>query len=74
MTDALPTTGDRVRGALATARIKQVDAASALNISQSGLSRRISGELAWQDGEVEIIARLCRVPVDSLRQREDVAA
>jgi predicted transcriptional regulator len=56
-----PSLGDRVRGALVTARIRQVDAAAELGISQPVLSRRLAGELPWRDGELEKLAALCGV-------------
>jgi len=59
-------TGDRVRGALATAGIKQVEAAAELGISQPALSRRIAGWVRWRDGELELIAVMCGVPGESL--------
>lgn len=76
MTDATPSTGDRVRGALATKRIKQAEAAAVIELSQSQLSKRLSGRVAWRDGEIEKIADLCGVTVDQLtgkRRRKAVS-
>lgn len=61
-----PTVGDRLRGALATARIKQVDAAAVLGISQPALSRRLAGEVEISREEIEKLAALCNVPVSTL--------
>lgn len=60
------TVGDRLRGALVTARIRQVEAARKLGISQPALSRRLSGNAPWRDGEVEKLAAICGIPLSDL--------
>lgn len=61
-----PTTGKRVRGALAAAGLYQRDAAAALDISQGQVSKRLADKIAFRPGEVEKLAELCGVPLHSL--------
>jgi transcriptional regulator with XRE-family HTH domain len=51
---------------MATARIRQTDAARRLGISQPALSRRLSGGAPWRDGEVEKLAAICGIPLTDL--------
>lgn len=66
--------GHRVRGALAVAGLRQVDVAEELGISQSELSRRITGRRRWRDGELAKIAKICGVPERSLTAKAREAA
>ncbi len=58
-----PTTGKRVRGALAAAGLYQRDAAAALGICQSQVSLRLADKIAFRPGELEKLAELCDVPL-----------
>lgn len=66
MTDEIgQAVGDRVRAAMRAASVTQMQAAALLGISQPQLSKRLSGEIIFDVAELDIMARLCEVPVAS---------
>lgn len=73
--DIRKTVGGRVEAAMKTARITQQHLADELEMSQSQVSRRLAGKLAFDVVELEAAARLCGVPAASFfPESEDVAA
>lgn len=67
MTDeAGESTGDKVRRAMAEARVAHVRAAAEMGLSQGQLSRRLMGRMSFRVEELVTVAALCGVPVASL--------
>jgi transcriptional regulator with XRE-family HTH domain len=60
---------------MADAGVTQAQAAAALGVAQSQLSRRLSGRINFRVSEMTTIAGICGVPASSLlADREGVAA
>lgn len=72
--DIRKTVGGRVEAAMKTARITQQHVADELDISQSQVSRRLAGKLAFDVVELEVVARLCGVPAASFFPAPDEVA
>lgn len=55
-----------VRAAAARLRLRQADLASAIGLSQQAMSRRLSGEVAFDVDELHALATLLKVDVARL--------
>jgi transcriptional regulator with XRE-family HTH domain len=66
MTAAEVPLNDRIWVAMRVAGLTHYDLAKRLGVSQSGVSRRLSGEYAWRDTELAELARLLNVSLSQL--------
>ena len=55
--------GAQIRGLMATKRVTQAEAAAALGISQTAISRRLRGEIPFNVTELDALSKLLGVPV-----------
>ncbi len=58
-----PSVAAKVRGIAAEKRVRQVDLASALNLSKMGVTRRFNGSVPFSDRELIVLAKYLDVPV-----------
>lgn len=63
-----------VRAEIARRRIRQVDVAASLGMSQQALSRRLTGEVAFDVGELHEVAALLETTAAALLAPEPTAA
>jgi transcriptional regulator with XRE-family HTH domain len=73
MTKQTTDIAEEVRAAIARKRVTQIKIATALGLSQSGVSRRLSGETDFTATEMGALATILGVPVGTL-YGEPVAA
>lgn len=64
--NAAAAVGAEVRGLLAKHKISQTSAGTRLGLSQSAMSRRLAGEIAFNVDELAALADLIGVPVSDL--------
>lgn len=58
--------GATVRAELARKRISQTTLAERLHLSQTAVSRRLTGKKAFDVAELQVIAEVVEVPIDRL--------
>lgn len=65
-TNQAETVGAAVRAELARKRISQTELASKLHLSQTAVSRRLTGKKAFDVNELAVVADVTGVPLDRL--------
>ena len=67
-------TGRNVRAEMARAGVSQIDLAERVGLSQSGLSKRLRGDVPFDVNELDAIATALGVPVVSLLPQPEAVA